>query len=346
MPAPARVTMMPMCLTCVDIKLIHIPIGGLDMALQNFERKTQRIRDEYLAAKKANPARFEAKLNLSWSNWGFGMEKLEVSVKRLAKNNIKFIELHGNRYGADLGYQAAETQMILDDYGVTAAGICGMFSPVCDMASNVPTIRQTAIDYIRRNVDLAYEMHAKYILIVPAAVGRPAVIDGMEVDRSVETLSLVADVFSQAGIRAAIEPIRSAETSIVHTFAAAKDYIRRVNHPGVQHINGDVYHMLVEESHIPEAIVSAGSMLTNLHLADTNRCALGDGSLDVDTLIMALYLIGYNNELCYCTPEPLGPGGDPYPAMYGRPNIPVLDKLVADTARCWYEREEYVRSLA
>ncbi|MHB1460917.1 MAG: sugar phosphate isomerase/epimerase family protein [Armatimonadota bacterium] len=315
------------------------------MALQNFEQKTLKIREDYLAAKKANPARFEAKLNLSWSNWGFGMEKLEVSAKRLADNGIPFIELHGNRYGADLGYKAKETQRILDDCGVKVGGICGMFSAQCDMASNIPTIRQTAIDYIRRNVDLAQEMGGKYILIVPGAVGRPGVIDDMEVDRSLETLALVADVLTDAGIRGAIEPIRSAETSIIHSFADAKDYIKRLNHPGVQHINGDVYHMLVEESHIPEAIVNAGSMLTNLHLADTNRCALGDGSLDVDTLIMALYLIGYNNEWCYATPEPLGPGGDPYPAMYGKPDPKFLDALVADTARCWYEREAYVRSL-
>lgn len=124
----------------------------------------------------------------------------------------------------------------------------------------------------------------------------------------------MADVFVQHGVRAAIEPIRAAETSIVHTFAEAKDYIAHLGHPGVQRINGDVYHMLVGESHIAEALWNAGDMLTNLHMADTNRCALGDGSLDLDSIIMSLYLIGYNNDNCFVTPEPLGPGGDPYPA--------------------------------
>ena len=192
---------------------------------------------------------------------------------------------------------------------------------------------------------LGRELGAKYFLIVPAAVGRPAPIDNMEFDRSVETLALVADVFADAGIRGAVEPIRSAETSLIHTFADAERYISALNHPGVQHINGDVYHMLVEESHIAEAIVRHGSRLTNLHLADTNRCALGEGSLDVDTIIMALYLIGYNNEWCYCTPEPLGPGGDPYPAMFGKPDARLTNALVSDTAKYWREREECVRGL-
>jgi len=315
------------------------------MKLQNYQQTNEAIRARFLKLKSDNPEALKPTLNLSWSNWGFGMEPLEVSVKRLAKNGVRYIELHGNRYGADLGYRTGETRRILDDHGVKGTGICGMFSPDNDLSSNSGVVRQRAIDYIRRNVQLGRELGANYFLIVPGAVGRPAPIDDMEFDRSVETLGMIADVFVEAGIRGAVEPIRSAEVSIVHTFADAERYIRQLDHPGVQHINGDVYHMLVEESHIADTIVRRGSRLTNLHLADTNRCALGDGSLDVDTLMMALYLIGYNNDSCFCTPEPLGPGGDPYPAMYGKPDPALLDSLVEKTARYWREREAEVRAL-
>ena len=315
------------------------------MTLQNWQKKNEKIRADYLAAKKARPDRFKATLNLSWSNWGFGMEPLAISAKRLADNGIRFIELHGNRYGESLGYCSNETKNILGDHGISVGGICGMFSAECDLSSNSGVTRQRAIDYIKRNVDLGRDLGASYFLIVPGAVGRPAPIDHMEFDRSVETLGLVADAFGDVGIRGAVEPIRSAEVSIVHTFADAQRYIEQLDHPGVQHINGDVYHMLVEESHIAQTVVDHGARLTNLHLADTNRCALGDGSLDVDTLIMALYLIGYNNEWCYCTPEPLGPGGDPYPAMYGKPNPALLDELVRKTAATWRDRESVVRQL-
>ena len=75
-------------------------------------------------------------------------------------------------------------------------------------------------------------------------------------------------------------------------------------------------------------------------MADSNRCALGQGSLDLDTIIKALYLIGHNTEGRYVTPEPLGPGGDPYPAMNGKPDKKALDKLVEQTARYFREREE------
>lgn len=104
--------------------------------------------------------------------------------------------------------------------------------------------------------------------------------------------------------------------------------------------------MLVEESHIGQAIIDAQGMLTNLHMADTNRCALGDGFLDIDTLIMSLYIIGYNNDdFCFLSPEPLGPGGDPYPAMYGKPDPETLDSLVKNSVTYFRQREEEVLSL-
>ncbi|MGM0366034.1 MAG: sugar phosphate isomerase/epimerase family protein [Actinomycetota bacterium] len=316
------------------------------MKLQNYEMKNQEIKEKFLELKKNSPDSLKNRLKLSWSNWGFGMETLENSAERLKKHGIKYIELHGNRYGADLGYDAKEVNRILSSYGIKVGGICGMFSAENDLSSNSPATRQRAIDYIKRNVELGNLTGAKYFLVVPGAVGRPAPYDDMEFYRSVETLKTVSNVFAETDIRGAVEPIRSAEVSFCHTFADAKRYIGEIASEGIQHINGDVYHMLVEESHIGQAIVDAGKMLTNLHMADTNRDALGGGSLDLDTIIMALYVTGFNNdEAAFVTPEPLGPGGDPYPAMYGRPDAERLEKLVGSTARYFREREQEVLNM-
>jgi D-psicose/D-tagatose/L-ribulose 3-epimerase len=311
------------------------------MTLQNYQKKDMAIRVAFEQLKKDYPEQLKKRLKFSWSNWGFGLESFAISCKRLEKAGIHYIELHGNHYGADLGYNAKEIGKIMSDHGVACGGVCGMFSADNDLSSNRHINRQAAIDYIKREAAFTAEMGGKYMLVCPAAVGRANKYDGSEIERSIDALSRVADVFLEHGIRAAIEPIRAAETSIVHTFAEAKDYISRLNHPGVQHINGDVYHMLVSESHIGQTLWDAGSMLTNLHMADTNRCALGYGSLDLDTIIMALYLIGYNNdESCFVTPEPLGPGGDPYPAQNAKTEPAILDKLVFDSVDYFRTREE------
>lgn len=312
------------------------------MRLQHLEEANEHIRSEFRALKKKSPENLQSRLCLSWSNWGFGRESLATSAARLEKAEVPWIELHGNHYGPDLGYSAEETLKILGDHGLRVSGVCGMFSADNDLSSNRALCRQAAVDYLRREVPFTKQVGGSYLLVVPGAVGRPRAYDDVEFDRSVETLTLCADLFVQHGVKGAIEPIRSAETSLVHTIADARRYIEAVSHPGVRHINGDVYHMQSEERHIGEAILDAGDRLVNLHFADSNRCALGEGSLDVCTIIRALYLIGHNQEGRYVTFEPLGPGGDPYPAMYGRPDQAKLDALVFTSIRYFRECEEIV----
>lgn len=312
------------------------------MLQQHFEESNSSIRTRFRELKKAYPERLKTRLKLSWSNWGFGREALAESAERLQRFGVPYIELHGNHYGPDLGYKVDETLKVLSDHGLRVSGVCGMFSADNDLASNRANCRQAAIDYLKREVPFTREVGGTYLLVVPGAVGRPRAYDDVEFERSAETLSSCAHLFTEHGIKAAIEPIRSAETSLVHTIEDAKRYLNAVNHPGVAHINGDVYHMQSEERHIGDAILAAGSQLANLHFADSNRCALGEGSMDVCTIIRALYLIGFNEGDRFVTFEPLGPGGDPYPAMYGKPNKQRLDALVSTSVHYFRECEDLV----
>jgi D-psicose/D-tagatose/L-ribulose 3-epimerase len=311
------------------------------MRPQNFQLKDREVTQRFLDWRKQHP-QFKPRLKLSWSNWGFGIEPLEVSAVRLAKYGIQYIELHGNRYGPDLGYKTKETRKILDDNGIQVAGVCGMVSPESELSSNKPHITQRSIDYFRRNIEMCAELGGSYILFTPGAVGRPIPYDNNEFYRAADAIRILGDDFVKHGVRAAIEPVRAAEVSFCHTFAEAKALIERVDHPGVQHIAGDLYHMLVGEENIGQTILDYGSMMLNLHMADTNRTALGKGMLNLDLVLMALYVIGYDEGECFCTPEPLGPGGDPYPQMWGNPDSEMLDQLVAQTAAYFYTREKEI----
>jgi D-psicose/D-tagatose/L-ribulose 3-epimerase len=313
------------------------------MVPQSFQEKDKKVIEAFIRFREQHPV-VEESLNLSWSNWGFGIEPLEQSAARLEKFGVRYIELHGNRYGPDLGYKTAETREILADHGIAVSGVCGMVSPQCELSSNVPSITQRSIDYFRRNIEMCAELGGAYLLFAPGAVGRPVPYDENEFFRASEAIRILGDDFSRAGIRAAIEPVRSAEVSFCHTFAEAKRLIEAVNHPAVKHIAGDVYHMYTEEDHVSTTLLEYGEMLTNLHMADSNRGALGGGSLDLDLVLMALYTVGYNNEKCFCSAEPLGPGGDPYPQMFGSPDPALLDKLVEKTATVFYAREQAILS--
>jgi D-psicose/D-tagatose/L-ribulose 3-epimerase len=312
------------------------------MRRQHFEGRNELIQERFRELKRSAPEKLKERLNVSWSNWGFGREPLVESAARLEKAGVRYIELHGNHYGPDLGYHVDETLKVLSDHGLRVSGVCGMFSADNDLASNRAVNRQAAIDYLKREVPFTHDVGGTYLLVVPGAVGRPRAYDDVEFERSAETLAMCAHLFEECGVRAAIEPIRSAETSLVHTVADARRYLAAVGRPAVGHINGDVYHMQSEERHIGEAILDAGNQLVNLHFADSNRCALGEGALDVCTIIRALYLLGFNAPERFVTFEPLGPGGDPYPAMHGKPDKPKLDALVTTSIRYFRECEELV----
>ncbi|MGD8649368.1 MAG: sugar phosphate isomerase/epimerase family protein, partial [Desulfobacterales bacterium] len=199
----------------------------------------------------------------------------------------------------------------LNESGMEVSGICGMVYPYSEFASNNHYVRQACIDYFRRLIDFGKEVGAKYILFTSGAVGRTEKYYETEFYRAAEGIRIVSEDFYKAGIRCAIEPVRRYEVSFCFTIAEAKSLINEVNHPGCRHIAGDTYHQLHEEPHIGEALISCGEMLTNLHLADTNRRGLGTGSLDLDMVIMALYVIGYNNQNYFCTLEPLAGGANP-----------------------------------
>ena len=87
------------------------------------------VRQQHKAQKLQN------RLQFFWSNWGFGLESFDTSCARLNRAGISYIELHGNHYGADLGYRPSEVLSIMDAYGIKAGGVCGMFSADNDLSS-------------------------------------------------------------------------------------------------------------------------------------------------------------------------------------------------------------------
>lgn len=306
---------------------------------------------EWEAARDAIGARFRERwrgqelppLRFGWSAWGFGREPLERSLDRLARNGVRYVELPGDRYGPDLGARdLRRLRALLTRHDLQVSGVCGLFSPDNDLSSPAPSVRGRAIEYVRRNAELTAETGGEYLLLVAGAVGRPQPEDPYERDRSVESVRRVADELAALGVRGAVEPIRSAEVSFCHTLSDAARYIEAVGHPAVRHINADIYHMLTEEANPYAALEEHGDRIINLHLADTNRGALGGGVLDLDLVLQALHATGHT-ERGYCTAEPLGPGANPYAALHGTPPPEQLDALVERTARTFYAREGAVR---
>jgi sugar phosphate isomerase/epimerase len=314
------------------------------MKLQRIDEVREKIKNDFEKLKAEHPEKVRRPIDLSFSTWVFGMETLEESVARLAKCKVPYIELGGNYGGKDTGYQSdiEKVKEILNKYGVKVSGICGFYGDENALSTASNFTRQTAKDYIRNEVKFCKAVGGQYLLVVPGTVGRSHPYDQSDYERSVETLRSVADVFVGEGVKCAVEPINSAEVPICSTVASVQKYIKDVNHSGVQYINGDTFHMLCGEPNVPLAILQASSQLLNLHLSDTNRAPVGRGMIDVDTVIRALYLIGFNTPGHFATGEPIGEGRESYSITYGRYPESFKEKLVSDTVDYFRERESEI----
>jgi len=77
-------------------------------------------------------------------------------------------------------------------------------------------------------------------------------------------------------------------------------------------VMGDLFHMNIDESDIAGAIRNAGSYLTHMHFADSNRAAPSKGHLDFKPIMQALKDIDYKGYIVF---ELLPAGADPFSTL-------------------------------
>jgi D-psicose/D-tagatose/L-ribulose 3-epimerase len=131
----------------------------------------------------------------------------------------------------------------------------------------------------------------------------------------------------QAGVTLAIEPINRYETYLINSVATARRFAEDVGSPAVG-VMIDTFHANIEDPDLTSAVLSAGDRLAHVHMADSNRQALGRGHLDVRSFVRVLQATGYAGALAM---EPLPPISNPYVALTeGAP----LDQLVAYLDEC------------
>jgi len=122
--------------------------------------KTQRIRAEFLRLKASRPKRLERRLELSWSNWGFGIEECwrptRSGVTR-QRSGIGFASSshRKNRYGPDSANRAEEAEarcLAGRASGPAAGGRAAVYvSPTAIPSSERGPGAPRVIDYMRRN---------------------------------------------------------------------------------------------------------------------------------------------------------------------------------------------------
>ncbi|WP_258358623.1 sugar phosphate isomerase/epimerase family protein [Moorella sulfitireducens] len=283
----------------------------------------------------------------SISNWIYGEEELQATFERLSRYGYDGVELMGE----PAEYDVKEVLSLCQKYNLKVLSIAGMYpwpTSERDLSNPDPEVRTRAVQYLKSCCDFASELEARVIIVVPAAVAKTQPVGNPREEEdwlraydnewkwAVDSIGKAAVYAEKHGVFLAIEPINRYESFLVNTCEQAIRMKREIGSPAVK-IHLDTFHMNIEEQNPADAIRLAGKDLVNVHVADSNRTAVGEGHIDFHAIIQALLDIDYQRTLSL---EPLPPVPDPYIAARIKRFMPLRD----DYARLSIERLKAIES--
>lgn len=117
-----------------------------------------------------------------------------------------------------------------------------------------------------------------------------------EKDIIVEVWSNVADYAKEKGVNIAIEPINRYESYVCNTAKNVLDLIEKTRKDNL-FLHLDTFHMNIEENNFYDPIILAGNKLKHVHITESHRGMLGEGTVNWTELFRALKKIDFNGNL-------------------------------------------------
>lgn len=192
-----------------------------------------------------------------------------------------------------------EIKSAADAEGIELTYSLGL-DPAYDVSSEVKSIRERGIDYLKRIVEHVGFMDGKIISGVSyAGWGTPSyIIDDKTpiVERSIDSMRQIVKTAEDYGVVYCVEAVNRFEGCVINTAEEALSYISKVDSKNIG-VLLDTYHMNIEENSIGDAIRIVGDKLTSFHTGDNNRRCPGRGHINFDEVFQALADINYRGRI-------------------------------------------------
>ncbi|WP_267403166.1 MULTISPECIES: sugar phosphate isomerase/epimerase family protein [unclassified Chryseobacterium] len=117
-----------------------------------------------------------------------------------------------------------------------------------------------------------------------------------EAEVIVEVWSNVADYAKEKGVNIAIEPINRYESYVCNTAQNVLDLISKTGKDNL-FVHLDTFHMNIEENNFYDPIIAAGKKLKHIHITESHRGMLGEGTVNWNELFKALKEIDFEGNL-------------------------------------------------
>ena len=240
---------------------------------------------------------------LSACTAAFGMADLKTIIDTAAKIGYDAVEITAALHTPvdTTPQRRREVKGYLRDAGIACSGLHYIFDGTLRLLSQDAEMMRKSVDYLNKVVDLAADFEAPTVIVGSGGITRNFE-PGWDRPRSIacmqEVLHTVGDHAEEKGVILAVEAINRYETQFLNTMQEASEFVLQIDHPNVRTM-ADTYHMNIEEKDPAESVRKYGYLLQNLHLADSNRMAPGDGHFDFKSVVQALKDIGYSKVCSY-----------------------------------------------
>lgn len=233
-------------------------------------------------------------------------EDLSESIDRVARYGYDAIEIVGEPTKIDPEKVLRMTKRA----GIGVSSICSIYTADRDLVHPDPDARRSAVQYVKDLSDFAATMECPTVVVHPTANMKikPLADPEQEWAWAVESIREAGEYAAQRGVGFSLEAWNRFETYFVNRLDQARSLWADtgLSNGGVQ---GDTFHMNIEEASIADAFRASKGVLQHVHLADSDRTAPGGALIDFEPIIDALVEIGYDKYLSF---ELLPAAADPF----------------------------------
>lgn len=241
------------------------------------------------------------------------MVKLSASVS-VQYDNV-FSPFSGNEWEKGLewvkscGFEGAEL-IVSDPKLVDADKIAAKLEQLGLKASTISTGQAMGIEGLAMTAASEYlrELTRKRLfedIDFSVKLGRPNITVGLirgrgnignariERDLLKRELTIVAEYALKKGVVLNLEPINRYECALLNSTDSVAAFIEEIGSPANVGILYDAFHSNIEDADMEETIKKFAGMITNVHLADSNRRLPGEGHIDFKSIFKLLNDLGY-----------------------------------------------------
>lgn len=264
-------------------------------------------------------------------------EDLAMSVERVARFGYDAIEIVGEPAQID----PHRTFQLAKDAGIKVSSICSIYTAERDLVHPTPEGRKAARDYVKSLVDFAAAMEAPTVIVHPTACMKTAPLADPKTEWqwAVDGIRECGEYAAPRGVSLSIECWNRYETYFLNRLEQARRLWKDtgLSNGGVQ---GDTFHMNIEEANLADAFRASAGMLQHVHLADSDRSAPGGAHMDYVPIMEALIDVGYDKYVSF---ELLPAFADPFAAMKGGETLEFFDRYTERAIRVAKGAEQVAR---